>query len=423
MEKRSFLLDESTRGSPDAGSTCQVALLTPPGRGAIATLVLEGPAATGLLGRCFVARGGRKVAQLPMRRIIFGNWIDPGARSESQGEVPSDVGEEVVVCRYTPNRYEVHCHGGQAAWQRILRSLTSQGATIQDPEDWLTCQAADAIQAAAARALTETRTARTAAILLDQYQGALWRTIAELAQEIDSAEAAATGPLILEKLERLVELSSAGLHATQPWRVVLTGLPNVGKSQLANALLGFERCVVLDQPGTTRDVVATLTALDGWPVELYDTAGLRATEEEIEAAGVARARTQLDQADLILLVIDSHDPGWNTELENVARRSNVLLVWNKADLLPATETHCERLLISARTGLGIDQLLSTIVCRLLPVPPEPGEAVPFTAEQVTMLGTAYKWLKNGDHSRAADSLRSLLRSSPTTLGTTDSDGT
>lgn len=409
MEKHSFLLNEATSDALDAGSSCQVALLTPPGRGAIATLALAGPAATVLLGRCFVARGGRKVAQLPIRRIVFGNWIDPRACGESQGEASSDIGEEVVVCRYAPDRYEVHCHGGQAAWQRILRSLTSQGATIQEPAAWLTRQATNAMQAAAARALTETRTARTAAILLDQYQGALWRMIAELAREIDSAAPAATGPSLLAKLERLVEASPAGLHTTQPWRVVLTGLPNVGKSQLANALLGFDRCVVLDQPGTTRDVVATLTALDGWPVELYDTAGLRATAEEIEAAGVARARTQLDQADLILLVMDSHDPGWNTELEDVARRSNVLLVWNKADLVPATETHRERLSISARTGFGIDQLLSTIVRRLLPVPPEPGEAVPFTAEQVTRLRTAYEWLKNGDHSRAADSLRSLLR--------------
>src|SRR5690606_27241148 len=97
----------------------------------------------------------------------------------------------------------------------------------------------------------------------------------------------------------LLQTGQTARHLLTPWQVVLCGRPNVGKSSLINALVGYERTVVFDQPGTTRDVVSVETAIHGWPVIFSDTAGLRETESELEAAGIARARARLKQADLI----------------------------------------------------------------------------------------------------------------------------
>src|SRR6185503_7750192 len=105
---------------------------------------------------------------------------------------------------------------------------------------------------------------------------------------------------------RLLALAEVGLHLTTPWRVVFAGPPNVGKSSLVNALLGYPRAIVYDQPGTTRDVLTASTAFDGWPFELRDTAGLRdgISLDSVEVEGVARARAQIATADLVVFVHD-----------------------------------------------------------------------------------------------------------------------
>jgi tRNA modification GTPase len=109
------------------------------------------------------------------------------------------------------------------------------------------------------------------------------------------------GHELTAQLDALLRWSEFGRHLTQPWQVVLTGVPNVGKSSLINRLLGYSRSIVYAEPGTTRDVVTAATAFDGWPVELSDTAGLRDAAGEIEAAGVERARRHLATADLAIV--------------------------------------------------------------------------------------------------------------------------
>ncbi len=169
---------------------------------------------------------------------------------------------------------------------------------------------------------------------------------------------------------RLIPL---GRHLVQPWSVVIGGAPNVGKSSLVNALVGYTRSIVAATPGTTRDVVTTAIAIDGWPIELHDTAGLRDAAGAIEAEGIARARAAAARADLRLWLLDGAcEPvlpvanGWHT-------------VINKCDLPPAWDwlRVPESLHVSARTGAGVPDLCAAISRWLVPEPPAPGEAVPW----------------------------------------------
>ena len=176
---------------------------------------------------------------------------------------------------------------------------------------------------------------------------------------------------------------------------MLAGRPNVGKSSLINALVGYRRAIVHDQPGTTRDIVTATTAVDGWPVELSDTAGLCSTDDAIERAGIALAREELRGADLVILVFDA-GRNWSQAdqvlLESARPKSRPpksrqqrLVVHNKSDLPPTTAARPAGLSTSATTGTGIESLVGAIAARLVPDPPEPGAAVPFTAEQIQQI--------------------------------------
>jgi tRNA modification GTPase len=187
-------------------------------------------------------------------------------------------------------------------------------------------------------------------------------------------------------LEPLQPNAAVGLRLTEPYRVVLTGRPNVGKSSLINALVGYQRAVVFDEPGTTRDVVTAGAVFDGWPVELSDTAGIRTATDELESAGIAAARRRLAEADLVVAVFDLAEPWSDADYSLLSEHPQAIIVHNKADL--PTKNDARRpagLHVSAVNGTGIDELIAMIVARLVPHPPAPGEAVPFTPWQVDEL--------------------------------------
>ena len=248
-------------------------------------------------------------------------------------------------------------------------------------QQWAQRRTDDPIAAAALVALAEARTERTAAILLDQYHGAVRLAMDEIRRDIERGDM----PRARERIDVLLARQALGRRLTRPWSVVLAGRTNVGKSSLLNALAGYRRAIVDAAPGTTRDAVAMPTAIDGWPVELCDTAGLRAAEEPVERAGIDRARQRLAQADLVILVAD-RSVAWSAEDSALlAEWPAAVLVHNKCDLPPAPGGRPDGLSTSALHGEGIESLLATIARRLVPDPPPPGAAVPFLSEQVDML--------------------------------------
>ena len=414
--------DSETSGPGDRSTV--VVELTPAGRGAVAVVVVAGPLATEYVGRLFTSAGGRPLADVPLRQISVGRWNGP-------------AGEELLVCRRAEDRVEVHCHGGAAAAGAVLADLVKYGCRHMALPGWLTRASRDPISAAARIALMDAPTARAAAILLDQLDGALAAAV------LQAHDQAATGAwqLAAVGLDMLLAQSTLGLRLTRPWRVVLAGKPNVGKSSLVNALAGYQRAIVSTMPGTTRDVVTVTTAVDGWPVELADTAGLRAAESSIEAAGVMLAEATIAAADLVVVVHDATDAAVDLAtngstssevvLEGARSSARVIPVWNKIDLVarrPAASDESRATVgasgdeagpesrnnrgiaiqTSAITGEGIAALLAAIAQTLVPAAPPPGAAVPFTAEQVAILTLARAAIERRDGPAACSMLRQLI---------------
>jgi tRNA modification GTPase len=369
-------------------------VLTPAGRGAIAVVLVSGPRAIEAVDAHFIAGNDKRLSTQPLNAIRFGHWSWRD-------------GEEVIACRRTGNSQspvvEIHCHGGHAAAAAIMDDLSGSECTPLAWRDWLQSAANDPIVADAWIALAGAPTERTAAILLDQFHGALSKAIHNVVAEIHQGDIeSATRGIVM-----LLGRAELGQHLTAPWQVVLAGPPNVGKSSLINALLGYTRSIVFDQPGTTRDVVTARTAIDGWPVELADTAGLRSTRDALEAAGVEQATNVLARADLVIFVSDVTQPNAEVprELEHAQRR---LHLRNKIDLAPDAPPLAGVCDTSAVTGAGVEALLSRVANMLLPDVPAPGTAVLFTGQQQASLQAAQAVLAANDIAGALSHLQSLL---------------
>jgi len=356
----------------------QVVRLTPPGRGAVATLHVEGPGAVDVVDAHFHAKNRRPLGECPTDRLVLGHFA-------------SEMGEEIVARRRSDQSVELHCHGGYASAAMIEAMLVRSGCRSVTWQDWIPEHYRDPIAAAAHQALAEARTEKTAAILLDQYGGALRRAL----DEIEEACRRGDTERARREAEVLLARAELGRHLVRPWQVVLAGGPNVGKSSLINALLGYPRAIVHHTPGTTRDVVTAVTAIDGWPVELSDTAGLHGPAEALERAGMELARQRLAEADLVVLVFDGSVPWSAADRELTESYPGAPLVHNKCDLPPSPAGRPGGLATSALTGEGIEELLAAIGARLVPDPPPGAAAVPFTDEVIeylaALVGVRQEW--------------------------------
>jgi tRNA modification GTPase len=368
-----------------------VVQLTPPGRGAIATLLVEGPTALAVVQASFRSASARLLDSLASNRLAFGHF----------GPEP---GEEVVVRVRSDRSVELNSHGGHAAVAMVQQALVEQGCRPISWQDWTQRGSENSLRAAALLALAEARTERIAAILLDQYHGALRRAVHELCAWLDRADLERARA----RLEELLAGAPIGLHLIHPWRVVVAGPPNAGKSTLVNAVVGYSRTIVDPHPGTTRDLVMASTAIEGWPVELCDTAGLREAAHPVEQAGVGAARRGLAEADLVVLVFDLSQP-WSATDEAIRLAwPEAMIVHNKADLVPHDAVaRPPGLRVSALEKSGIEDLLRAIAARLVPHAPEQGAAVLFTPEQASQLFRAAHALAQGDPPGARQILHSL----------------
>lgn len=358
-------------------SPTYVSILTPAGRGAVATVAVRGPQAAELVERRLVAAAN----QTPSLK-------NPGRIRLRSFRALSGNLEELIVVAIECEQIDIHCHGGLAAANAVADALVSEGAEKIGWQQWTALVEEDSMRAEARIALAQARTERSCAVLLDQYRGALSAALADINRlmAMDQPEPAR------QLVDRLLALAPCGLHLTRPWQVVLAGAPNVGKSSLINALVGYQRSIVFDQPGTTRDVLSAATAIDGWPVELFDTAGLRGPGDTLEAAGIEQARRHFDAADLVLRIEDAtQPPGGIAAPQWPALRCFVLSVLNKCDLID--DQRRQELLaqnpsavpVSAKTGAGLDTLCAVISRTLVPEIPQPGESVPFTQRQIELV--------------------------------------
>lgn len=362
------------------GDVARVALLTPMGRGALAVVGVAGPSAGQLVTRLFSPRGPRPLADRPDDAVVFGRW-------ENTAGV---AGEELVVVRRAADHFEIHCHGGLAASEAVIASLERLGALRQAWPEWLRSGGMPAIEVEAREALTMAGGPKAARILSRQLAGGLeaaFTLVERLVAERRVVEARAA-------LDRLARAARVGLRLVRPWRVVLAGSVNAGKSSLVNALAGHARAIVSSEPGTTRDLLETRVVLEGWEVDLIDTAGLRDDGGaggglgSVERAGMARAISACEGADLVLRVVAADE---QVDSASAAEQDRALLVRSKADLAEGDAANCSMggVWTSAVTGAGIPALVAEIVRRL--VPEEAGEpellsgAVPFTERQVALV--------------------------------------
>jgi tRNA modification GTPase len=377
---------------------CEVCVLTPPGRGAVAVIAIAGPTAAHALSQYFLSSSALSPSRLRVQRIYHGHWAD-------------EQGEEVVVCRTALEEFEIHCHGGLAAVNRIVGDLERAGAIRFAESDWLTRRGMTVLQRDAWQALSAARTERTANILLDQWNGALDAAIAEILADCHRHDFGQAK----HGLQSLFCRAALGRHLIAPFNVVLAGPPNVGKSSLINALVGYSRAIVYDAPGTTRDVITADTAIDGWPVTLSDTAGLRESHDPLEAAGVQSALARLRDADLVVLLFDA---GQAVALEQQRLMSEfpaALIVLTKCDLPHETRQFGatgNMLRTSAVTGNGIPELLAAISHRLVPDPPAAGAAVPFLATHSSALERALAAMERSDALLAIELLSALVARLP-----------
>ncbi len=323
------------------------AVSTPFGEGAIALIRLSGPASLEIADRIF--RSSRRVTELASRVQQFGRIVTPeGAIDEAMLTVfrapASYTGEDVV---------EISCHGGLLITRKVLESALENGARSAEPGEFtqraFLLGKMDLTQAEAVMDLISAQTSLALRAATEQLEGRLGDSIRQMRETlldvlahveahidfpeegIDPETGAALQRRIegvLDSMRQLLRTADQGRVLREGVRTVIYGQPNVGKSSLLNLLLGYDRAIVSETPGTTRDTIEEVINLRGIPLRLIDTAGLRTSGDAIEQAGMDRTRCQHDRADLILHVFDGSQP----KPEDSLTEPRALALLNKADL-------------------------------------------------------------------------------------------
>ena len=373
------------------------AISTAPGMGAIAVLRLSGEGAVALTDRVFVASSGRDLAGVAGNTVHFGRVLD--------GE---DLVDEVLVTVFRAPRsftgeetVEIACHGSVYIQQRLLRLLVDAGARLAAPGEFT--QRAflngkmDLSQAEAVADLIASSSAASHRMALSQMKGGFSAELVRLRADLlhitslleleldfsegdvefaDRSELRRIAGNIRRLLMRLCDSFAVGNVIKNGVPVAIVGNTNVGKSTLLNALLNEERAIVSDVAGTTRDVIEDTVNLNGVTFRFIDTAGIRATEDEVESIGIERTFAKLGQARVVLLLTDlsrgaeCFEEYYQQVKERIAPDATLLIVLNKTDrvddLLTPQETIRlftsgeEIIPISAKEGTNLDGLVEKL---------------------------------------------------------------
>ncbi len=365
------------------------AIATPLGAGGLAVIRMSGPQALAVADSCFAPAGkaGRKPSAAATHTIQFGHIVHNG----------QNVDEVLLAVLRAPRTFtredevEITCHGGVLPAKMVLDTVLAKGARLAEPGEF-TRRAflngrIDLAQAEAVADLIHSRTELALAAANEQLAGRLsqrvnqlrdemLQTLAHVEAHIDFPEediAPDTRDQLIARLERgvgfmdeLLRTANEGQILRRGIRAAIIGRPNTGKSSLLNQLLGRDRAIVSAIPGTTRDTIEETANVRGLPVVLIDTAGLREARDEIEVEGIRRSRQTLQQAELILQVLDGSEPLTEADEQYLAQFADKkrILVRNKIDLparlvLPAG-LQAASVDVCCLTGQGIEPLKDAI---------------------------------------------------------------
>ena len=310
---------------------------------------------------------------------------------------------------------EVHCHGGPVAVRAVANRLESAGLERRSWPEFLgeraAANGASQIEVESELMLANVPTLRASLVVVGQRNGLLAGAAERLrllveAGDSDGARAAVDA--------LLVRYEQTGRFIERPPRVAILGAANSGKSSLMNRLVGSERVIVTEIPGTTRDVVTETAVFDGLAVVLADTAGLRDSDDTVERLGVQKARAEAIRADLLLVTQDlsePRDPAAAAELAELGRGAvPAIYVGTKADLVPGAEADGEiDAVTSAVTGQGIDALVHLVLSRLDFRWPQSDEAVPLNERQASLLRQVRSAIEKGRREAALECISDFLR--------------
>ncbi len=332
------------------------AIATAPGEAAVGIVRVSGPDARRIADGVVRTPSGRKVLWRE-KALVYGRVVHP-----QSGET---VDEAIILWMPGPKSYtaedvlELQVHGGMRLVQSVLGCVLDAGARLAEPGEF-TRRAfvngrIDLSQAEAVMDLIRSKTERASRSALQQVRGRLGDKVRDLRQRLlrlqaqvevtidypehDVEDVAAqqvweTGQQVLAELDELLAASRLGQVLRDGLSTAIVGRPNVGKSSLMNALLQRERAIVTDIPGTTRDVLEDYVNVRGIPFRLLDTAGIRETGDVVERIGVERSRQSLQEAELVLLVLDASEPLTEADRQLLAETAGLrrIVVLNKADL-------------------------------------------------------------------------------------------
>ncbi|MGZ5059990.1 MAG: tRNA uridine-5-carboxymethylaminomethyl(34) synthesis GTPase MnmE [Methylobacter sp.] len=369
------------------------AIATPPGNGGVGIIRISGtlvPEIAKYLIRCACSQQASGIHSIPgdNKKLIprlaqyssftdeDGTVIDSGISLYFPGPA-SYTGEDIL---------ELQGHGGSVVLDMLLRRVLSLGARLANPGEFteraFLNNKLDLAQAEAVADLIESSTEQSVRSAQKSMQGVFSEQVNELVEELTELRTYVEAAIdfvdeeidfltdgvvenrivrILQRIEQIQQTAQQGRLLRDGMTVVLAGKPNAGKSSLLNALAGHEAAIVTDIAGTTRDVLKERIQLDGMPLHIIDTAGLRESDNAIEQEGIRRAHQEIKNADKILLLIDAREPDIESVLKTLPSGGNITLIYNKIDLLglepeiKQTELGTQ-IYLSIKTGNGMELL-------------------------------------------------------------------
>lgn len=362
------------------------AIATPLGESGIGVIRISGSKAYDVGDAIFKSKSSLPLAQRRDRSIQYGLIVDDDGKA---------VDEVILLIMKGPRSYtaedvlEIQCHGGRQSLSEILGLVLRHGARLANPGEFT--QRAfvngriDLAQAEAVMDVIQAKSAQGLTSAVSQLEGRLSRVVGDMRlhltdfitrlevtvdypeedlEEIEVPDIAGAIREMERRLDDMLAESKSGRMMRDGVMAAIAGTPNAGKSSLLNRFLETERAIVTDVPGTTRDVIEEWISIQGVPICLVDTAGIRSTDDTVEQIGVRRAKEYMDRADIILVVVDQSRPlqEEDRQILETAKGRQALIVLNKEDLQPAFKTEelqsygLPILSISASTGAGMGAL-------------------------------------------------------------------